>query len=114
MVFEEASKFCKKINIAGSFLKIMLKACKKKINSYWDTRNLTQPVKHCVQTSVLSTKVVRSLQNPALKNAFNRHGEICSVLPLSERTKLLCRKPLYGRTPVADRIFDCLAESLNT
>ena len=106
--FSLASNSCQKINIAGSFLRILLEnlnSSQKKLvgfNSFDSKSKLL-----CSNLSLLK-KEEANLSKKELKKEFLRYSKINNVKPISKKNEDIIRKPLYGRNAIARHIFSKL------
>ncbi len=110
--FSLASKSCQKINIAGSFLRILLEnlnSSQKKVigfNSFDDKSKFL-----CAKLGRLK-KEEAVLSKKELQKEFLRYCNINNVSRVSKKNEKIVRKPLYGRNKIALHIFSTLEQMM--
>ena len=109
-----ASKSCYKINIAGSFLRILLEnltSTQKKVLGF---NFFNEKSKYLCSKLNLIKKDKELFSNKELKKEFLRYSKINNVKPISGKSEKIIRKPLYGRNKIAYNIFSKLEQKVKT
>lgn len=109
-----ASKSCYKINIAGSFLRILLEnltSTQKKVLGF---NFFNEKSKYICSKLNLIKKDKELFSNKELKKEFLRYSKINNVKPISGKSEKIIRKPLYGRNKIAYNIFSKLEQKVKT
>ena len=115
-LFALASKNCQKINIAGSFLQILLDnldKSQKEILGY-DKFNEKSKLLCSNFDLIKKDKSLSLISKKELKKEFFRFSKINNVKPISKKNEKIIRKPLYGRNKIANSIFTQLEQNMES
>ena len=113
-LFALASKNCQKINIAGSFLQILLDNLDKSHKEILGYEFFNEKSKLlCSNFDLIKKDKSLSLSSKKeLKKEYFRYSKINNVKPISKKNEKIIRKPLYGRNKIANYIFHQLEQKL--
>ncbi len=102
--FSLASKSCQKINIAGSFLRILLENLDSSEKNVLGFTSFDSKSKYlCSKLGIVNKEKVL-LSKKELKKEFSKYCKINDVKPLLGNNQKI-RKTLYGRNKIAKKIF---------
>ena len=110
--FDTAAQSCHKINIAGSFLKVLLESLNPAqktqlgFTKFDDTSKFLCRNLHKIEKSKVEDT------RKALKNEFVRYCNINNVRSISKQTQKFVRKPFFGRNNIAVYIFSRMEQML--
>tara|TARA_A100001388_G_C28773266_1_gene505353 strand:+ start:175 stop:3027 length:2853 start_codon:yes stop_codon:yes gene_type:complete len=107
-----ASKFCYKINIAGSFLKILLENLNQSEKEIIGFDTFNEKSKYLCSKFDLIKKDLKTTVTKQLKSEFSRYCKLNGVKPILEKNEKIIRKPIYGRNKISRYIFSKLEEKL--
>ncbi len=103
--FSLASKSCQKINIAGSFLRILLENLNSSQKNILGFTSFDSESKYLCSNLGLINKDEALLSKQELKKEFSRYCEINHVTPILSNNQKFIRKTYYGRNKIAKKIF---------
>ena len=103
--FKLASKSCQKINIAGSFLRILLDNLDNSQKEVLDYSVFDAKSKFLCSKLGLIKKSQLNNVHEVLKSEFVRYCNINDVKSISKRNEKFVRKTLYGRNKISKYIF---------
>ena len=105
-----ASRSCYKINIAGSFLRILLENLSLSQKNILGFNSFDEKSKYLCSKFNLIKKDKRLINKnkKKLKKEFLRYCNLNNVKKISKPNEMIIRKPLYGRNKIADYIFSKL------
>ena len=112
--FLVASKSCYKINIAGSFLRILLENLTFRQKKILGFNFFDEKSKYLCSKLDLIKEDKELFSNKELNKEFLRYSKINNVRPISGKNEKIIRKPLYGRNKIAHNIFSKLEEKVKT
>tara|TARA_Y100001968_G_scaffold333948_1_gene401673 strand:- start:3954 stop:6803 length:2850 start_codon:yes stop_codon:yes gene_type:complete len=110
--FSLASKSCQKINIAGSFLRVLLEnlnLSQKKVLGFNSFDNKSKFL--CAKFGLIQ-KDQAIISKKELKKEFFRYSKLNNVKPISKQNEKIVRKPIYGRNKIARHIFSKMEQLL--
>jgi len=113
-LFALASKNCQKINIAGSFLQILLDNLDKSQKEILGYVSFDEKSKYLCSNFALikKDKALSLMSKRELKKEYFRYSKINNVKPISKKNGKIIRKPLYGRNKIANSIFTQIEQKL--